>query len=69
MKRSPRDGWLRTGDLGLIDSFGNLHIKGRSKSVIVLSNGENVYPEAIEHKIQCLSLCGRITGRGESRHA
>jgi long-chain acyl-CoA synthetase len=28
-----------------------LHIKGRSKSVIVLSNGENVYPEAIEHKI------------------
>nr|WP_321466214.1 AMP-binding protein [uncultured Desulfobulbus sp.] len=45
------DGWLRTGDLGLIDSFGNLHIKGRSKSVIVLSNGENVYPEAIEHKI------------------
>lgn len=45
------DGWLRTGDLGLIDSAGNLHIKGRSKSVIVLSNGENVYPEAIEHKI------------------
>jgi long-chain acyl-CoA synthetase len=45
------DGWLRTGDLGLIDSVGNLHIKGRSKSVIVLSNGENVYPEAIEHKI------------------
>lgn len=45
------DGWLKTGDLGLIDDKGNLHIKGRSKSVIVLSNGENVYPEAIEHKI------------------
>lgn len=45
------DGWLKTGDLGLIDEVGNLHIKGRSKSVIVLSNGENVYPEAIEHKI------------------
>lgn len=45
------DGWLKTGDLGTIDSLGNLHIKGRSKSVIVLSNGENVYPEAIEHKI------------------
>jgi len=45
------DGWLRTGDLGLIDAVGNLHIKGRSKSVIVLSNGENVYPEAIEHNI------------------
>ncbi len=45
------DGWLKTGDLGLIDEAGNLHIKGRSKSVIVMSNGENVYPEAIEHKI------------------
>jgi len=45
------DGWLKTGDLGLLDAAGNLHIKGRSKSVIVLSNGENVYPEAIEHKV------------------
>ncbi len=45
------DGWLRTGDLGWIDSFDNLFIKGRSKSVIVLSNGENIYPETIEHKI------------------
>ncbi|MBM9536886.1 AMP-binding protein [Desulfobulbus alkaliphilus] len=45
------DGWLRTGDLGWIDSFGNLFIKGRAKSVIVLSNGQNVYPEAIEHKV------------------
>ncbi len=45
------DGWLRTGDLGLFDAQGNLCIKGRSKSVIVLSNGENVYPEAIEHKV------------------
>jgi long-chain acyl-CoA synthetase len=45
------DGWLRTGDLGMIDEQGNLHIKGRSKSVIVMANGENVYPEAIEHKL------------------
>ncbi len=45
------DGWLKTGDLGMIDEIGNLHIKGRSKSVIVLANGENVYPEAIEHKL------------------
>lgn len=45
------DGWLRTGDLGVFDSEGNLHIKGRSKSVIVLSNGENIYPEVIEHKL------------------
>ncbi len=45
------DGWLRTGDLGFMDDHDNLHIKGRSKSVIVLANGENVYPEAIEHKL------------------
>jgi len=45
------DGWLKTGDLGLVDALGNLFIRGRSKSVIVLSNGENVYPEAIEHKV------------------
>ncbi len=45
------DGWLKTGDLGFIDGQGNVHVCGRSKSVIVLANGENVYPEAIEHKL------------------
>ena len=45
------DGWLRTGDLGRLDELGNLFISGRSKSVIVLSSGENIYPEAIEHKL------------------
>lgn len=45
------DGWLKTGDLGRMDDLGNLHIKGRSKSVIVMSNGENIYPEVIEHKV------------------
>jgi len=44
-------GWLATGDLGFLDGRGNLHISGRSKNVIVLPNGENVYPEVIEHKI------------------
>lgn len=45
------EGWLFTGDLGFIDDSGNLHVCGRSKNVIVLSNGENVYPEAVEHLI------------------
>ncbi len=45
------DGWLSTGDLGVFDKGGNLHVRGRSKNVIVLASGENVYPEAIEHKI------------------
>ncbi len=46
-----KDGWLFTGDLGFIDKEDNLHVCGRLKNVIVLSNGENVYPEAIEHKM------------------
>jgi len=46
-----QDGWLATGDLGSLDRHGNLFIKGRSKSVIVLSHGENIYPEAIEEKL------------------
>jgi long-chain acyl-CoA synthetase len=45
------EGWLATGDLGCFDKLGNLYIKGRSKSVIVLSNGENIYPEVVEEKI------------------
>jgi long-chain acyl-CoA synthetase len=50
------DGWLRTGDMGLLDGDGNLHIKGRSKSIIVLASGENIYPEAIEHKLNAFPL-------------
>ncbi len=45
------EGWMVTGDLGFIDAQGYLHIKGRSKSVIVLSSGENIFPEAIEDSI------------------
>jgi len=47
-----RDGWLYTGDLGYFDSGGNLFITGRSKEVIVLANGKNVYPEEIETHYQ-----------------
>jgi long-chain acyl-CoA synthetase len=50
-KTITKDGWLATGDLGYFDKQNNLVIKGRSKSVIVLSSGENIYPEAIEEKI------------------
>ena len=45
------EGWLATGDLGLLDEQGNLHIMGRCKNIIVMASGENIYPEAIEHKI------------------
>lgn len=42
------DGWLRTGDLGIIDSKGNIFIRGRSKCMLLGSNGQNIYPEEIE---------------------
>jgi long-chain acyl-CoA synthetase len=43
-----KDGWLHTGDIGVIDKKGNIHIKGRSKSMILGANGKNIYPEEIE---------------------
>lgn len=48
------DGWMRTGDLGYLDAEGNLFIKGRSKTMILGPNGQNIYPEEIEDKINNL---------------
>lgn len=45
-----KDGWLHTGDLGVIDKDKFIYIKGRSKSMILGSSGQNIYPEAIEAK-------------------
>ena len=42
------DGWLHTGDLGLIDKKGNIYIKGRLKSLLLGASGKNIYPEEIE---------------------
>lgn len=50
------DGWFKTGDLGLIDKDGNIYIKGRIKSMILSANGQNIYPEEIEDKINNLPL-------------
>ncbi|TSA18946.1 long-chain fatty acid--CoA ligase [bacterium] len=46
-----QDGWLRTGDLGVVDEDGYVFVKGRLKNLILGPNGKNVYPEAIESVI------------------
>lgn len=45
------DGWFKSGDLGFMDKEGYLFLKGRSKNVIIGSNGKNIYPEEIESVI------------------
>jgi len=49
-----REGWLHTGDLGVIDSDGYLFIKGRSKNMILGPSGQNIYPEEIEDRLNAL---------------
>lgn len=48
------DGWLRTGDLGVMDTDGFIYIKGRSKTMLLGPNGQNIYPEEIEAKISLI---------------
>ena len=45
------DGWLHTGDLGIMDEEGNIAIKGRSKNMLLGPSGQNIYPEEIEDKL------------------
>lgn len=48
------DGWLHTGDLGVMDEEGNVTIKGRSKNMLLGPSGQNIYPEEIEEKLNNL---------------
>ena len=49
-----KDGWLHTGDLGVMDAEGNLFIKGRSKNMLLGPSGQNIYPEEIEEQLNNL---------------
>ncbi len=49
-----KDGWLHTGDLGVIDEEGFIYIKGRHKDMLLGSSGENIYPEVIEARLNNL---------------
>ena len=46
-----KSGWLHTGDMGTMDPDGTLYIRGRSKTMILSSNGQNIYPEEIEDQL------------------
>ncbi|MBO6247546.1 MAG: AMP-binding protein, partial [Bacteroidales bacterium] len=49
------DGWMRTGDMGIIDKDGYLFIRGRSKCMILGPNGQNIYPEELESVINAVA--------------
>ena len=51
-----KDGWYHTGDLGVMDYEGNVFIKGRSKYMLLGANGQNIYPEEIEDKLNSMAM-------------
>ena len=61
------EGWYHTGDLGTMDSEGNVYIKGRSKNMLLGANGQNIYPEEIEDKLNSLTMVNEcvVVQRGE----
>ena len=50
------EGWLHTGDLGTIDREGNVYIRGRKKNMLLGANGQNIYPEEVEDKLNALDV-------------
>ena len=51
-----KDGWYHTGDLGTMDEYGNVYINGRSKNMLLGPNGQNIYPEEIEDKLNSMTM-------------
>lgn len=51
-----KEGWYHTGDLGTMDKNGNIFIRGRSKNMLLGANGQNIYPEEIEDKLNSMPM-------------
>ena len=51
-----KNGWYHTGDLGTMDEDGNVYINGRSKNMLLGPNGQNIYPEEIEDKLNSMTM-------------
>ena len=62
-----KDGWYHTGDLGTMSADGHLFIRGRIKNMLLGSNGQNVYPEEIEDKLNSMSMVSEciVVQRGD----
>ena len=65
-KAFTEDGWYRTGDIGYMDNDGYIFITGRLKSVIVLENGKNVFPEEIEEYLEKIDEIGEVVVVGRT---
>ena len=65
------EGWYHTGDLGTMDSEGNVFIRGRSKNMLLGASGQNIYPEEIEDKLNTLPYVNEsiVVQRGEKLYA
>lgn len=59
------DGWFKTGDLGYLDKHGALHITGRIKNLIILSNGENIAAEGIEQQVYAIPYVKEVIAYGQ----
>ncbi len=61
------EGWYHTSDLGTMDADGNVYIKGRSKNMLLGANGQNIYPEEIEDRLNSMAMVNEcvVVQRGE----